>query len=216
MTDEKKRYTTPEGRLINSALFEKEQYNEQAKFKYNAEMAFDPDSLCYEGTPEEPSIEDGLIDAAIEFWGEGAEADYLEGRIRSPLLDGDRMAAKREANDKPGDAYKGKLVIRATTQFNKHYENAAGGIAVWGEDLSPIDPSDRERIYNGSMGELSLTIDKYVDTDRDGNDTNCLMFYLKAYHKTGEGERLVSSVDTSTAFKAVGRAAGGRKRTRKS
>ena len=211
MADEKKRYTTPDGRLINNALFERDQFNDQAKPKYNVEMAFAPEDLAFEGTPEEPSIEDGLIAAAIEFWGEGAEADYLEGRIRSPLLDGDKMAAKREQNGKPGDAYKGKLVIRASTIWNKHREEAAGGLAVWDEDVKAIEPVNRDLIYNGQIGQASLTIDKYDDAD--GN--HCLMFYLVSYQKRGEGERLVSPVDTSTAFKAVGRAAGGRKRTRK-
>src|SRR5690606_2886655 len=97
-TEEKqnKRVTTPEGRLINFALFERDIYKDargkEAEPKYKVEMAFDPDDVTGEGT-----IEDAVLDAAIAKWGDKAEDDFFEGKIGSPFLDGDRMAEKREA-----------------------------------------------------------------------------------------------------------------------
>ena len=125
-------FTLPEGRVINCALFEKDVYvnpkGEAGKPSYKIEIAFDPDDV--EG---EDTFEDKLIDFAIEKWGDGAEEDFLDGKIRNPFLDGDKLAKRREANEKPGDAYKGKLVIRAHTLFNRDGRDGPGGIAVWND-----------------------------------------------------------------------------------
>lgn len=205
-------FSTPKGRLINSALFERDIFTDakgnEGKAKYNIELAFEPDDVNGEGTEDEPTLEDRLIKYAVDKWGAGAEEDFLEGNIRSPLLNGDALAKRREKKGKVGDAYKGLVVIRAATLYNRHGEEAPGGIQVWDEDLQAIEPVDREKVYNGSYGAARLSIGDYVTTDDEGEERNALMFYLSAYQYQGEGERLFAAADTSTAFAKVGRTKG--------
>ena len=206
-------FTLPEGRVINCALFEKDTYvdakGNAAKPSYKIEVVFDPADVEGEGT-----FEDKLIDAAVEKWGDGAERDFLDGKIRSPFLDGDKLAAKREKNDKPGDAYKDKLAIRPHTLFNRDGRDGPGGIAVWDEALEAIEPLNGDaQVYPGMYGNVAVTIDSYEDRDGDP----CLMLYLVAFQKTRDGEKLMTPRDTSKLFEPVGRKKGEttRKRSRK-
>ncbi|MEE9598187.1 MAG: ssDNA-binding protein [Acidiferrobacterales bacterium] len=202
----------PEGRVINASLFEKDQFDEAAKPRYNIELAFDPDDVEGAGT-----IEDKLLEYAVDKWGDGAEDDYFNDKIRSPLLDGDKMAARREKKGKPGDAYKGKLVIRAHTFFNLDGNDAPGGIQVWDENTKAITIMSQAKIYSGMYGVAGVTIGDYMGKDQDGDEVPSLMFYLGGFKKTGDGERLVTTKDTSTLFKAVGRKKGdtAKRKTRK-
>ncbi len=209
-------FTLPEGRVINCALFEKDIYvnlkGEAGKPSYKIEIAFDPADV--EG---EDTFEDKLIDAAVEKWGDGAEADFLDGKIRTPFLDGDKMAAKRERNEKPGDAYKGKLVIRPHTLFNRDGRDGPGGIAVWNDgadgEVGPIEPMQADQVYPGCYGKVAITINTYEDNDGE----SCLMLYLSAFQKTRDGDRLLTPRDTSKLFEPVGRKKGeaSKRRTRK-
>ncbi len=209
-------FTLPEGRVINCALFEKDVYTnpkgEAGKPSYKIEIAFDLEDVQGEGT-----FEDKLIDFAVEKWGEGAEDDYLDRKIRSPFLEGDKLAKRREDNDKPGDAYKGKLVIRAHTLFNRDGRDGPGGIAVWddgaGGEVGPIEPMQADQVYPGCYGKIAVTIGSY---DNSGGDP-CLMLYLSAFQKTRDGDRLLTPRDTSKLFEPVGRQKGeaSKRRTRK-
>lgn len=207
MADRKEveKFNLPEGRLINQSLFVLDQFDPSSKPKYNVELAFKPEDL--------DSIEDKLAAAAEEFWGAGAKEDYWDGKIRSPILPGDEMAARRDAEGKPGDAYKGKLVIRAHTQFNKHGAEGPGGIQVFGPNIQPIEAVESGEIYLGLYGVARVSIGKYKE-NATGRDA--LMFYLCAFQKTRDGEPLVSAADHSQAFKPVGRdqdgGTGGRRR----
>ena len=216
-------FATPEGRLINNSLFERDIFKDargnEGKPRYNVELAFDPDQVQGEAEAGKPlTLEDQLFNYAEDKWGEGAGQDFLDGKIRSPLLSGDRQAEKREKRGKPGDAYKGKIIVRAHTLFNKHGEEAPGGIQIWDEDIAQMEDVDaKEKCYNGSYGAARLSIGDYEDTDADDEARNCLMFYLSSYQYRGEGERLVSPQDTSDAFEPVGRKKGeaSKRRTRK-
>lgn len=212
-------FLLPEGRVINASLFEKDTYTDAqgnaGKPSYKIEVAFDPIDVEGEGT-----IEDALIEVACEKWGDGAEEDYLEGRMRTPLLDGDKLAARREAKEKPGDAYKGKLVVRAHTLFNKDGEDAPGGIQVWNDDdpVGPIIAAQREQVYAGCYGIVAVTIGTYTTKDPvSGDEVPALMFYLSAFQKTKDGERLMTPKDTSTLFTPSGRTkgVGSKRRSRK-
>ncbi len=194
---EKKTILTPVGRLINESLFEKDQFNDEAKAYYKIEMAFPWDDM--------DDLEDALQDHAQEKWGAGAADDYVAGRIISPLLDGDKLAARREEKGKPGDAYKGMAVLRAKTLFNKHGQDAPGGVQVFGPDVAEIGAANREEIYPGCYGQAALIIDTYDDS-RSGD--HALTFYLSAFQKIKDGERLMSAKDFSEVFKAVGRTEG--------
>lgn len=195
---------TPEGRLINENLFEKDKFNEEAKPSYKIEMAFDPADLN--------DLEEKLAQAAVDKWGKGAYDDYYDNIIISPVLDGDQMARRREEKDKEGDAYKGKLVIRAHTIFNKHGQDAPGGVMVYGPEVEEIGPAQRQEVYTGCYGQAALTVGTYIES-RSGD--HALMFYLGAFQKTQDGDRLMSARDYSKTFKPVGRAEGeGTKRRR--
>ncbi len=194
---EKKTILTPVGRLINEALFEKDQFNEEATANYKIEMAFP--------WADVEGLEDELAAAAEEKWGAGASDDYFAEKIISPLLDGDKLAARREEKGKPGDAYKGMAVLRAHTIYNKDGMNAPGGVAVFGPDVGEIGAANRQEVYPGCYGQAALTIGTYDDS-RSGD--HALMFYLSAFQKTKDGERLMSARDFSEVFKAVGRTEG--------
>ena len=207
MTDRKEveRISLPEGRLINESLFVKDQFDPNSTPQYNIELAFDREVLN--------DIEDKPAAMAKEFWGAGANEDYWDGKIRSPILSGDDMAAKREAEGKTGDAYKGKLVIRAHTKFNKHGAEGPGGVQVFGPDVQPIEGVESGEIYPGLYGVALVTIGSYKE---NVTGRNALMLYLNAFQKTRDGEPLVSAADHSQAFKPVGRdqdgGTGGRRR----
>ncbi|KKM14083.1 hypothetical protein LCGC14_1709780, partial [marine sediment metagenome] len=98
MTDrpEVQRITLPEGRLINHSLFQRDQFDPQAKPSYKVEIAFERGVLS--------EVEDELAAAAVGKWGAGSDTAYDNGDIITPVLDGDQLARRREEKDKPGDA----------------------------------------------------------------------------------------------------------------
>ena len=199
-----------EGRLINHSMFIKDQFNEQANPSYKVEMVYEPDDL--------DSLYDACYDFAEDQWGEGAADEDAELHI--PILDGDKLARKREKKGKSGDAYEGKLVVRATTIFNKHGEDDVGGVQVFNESVKDADKSE---IYRGSHGHMVISLGHYQkdkeDEDGDPYQINAITFYLQAYQKTRDGDKLASSTDRKQLFKPVGKkksdeksGGGGRKR----
>ena len=211
MTEQKKEreiIILPEGRLINESLLERDQFNEQAKPSYKLELAFEQGVLN--------DVEDKLAEAAADEWGAGAYDEYMDNKIISPILSGNTLATRREEKGKPGEAYKGKDVIRAHTIYNKDGNEGPGGIFVCGpagaEDV--IGPMNREKLYQGCYGIAAVTIGAYIDTS---SQKRALMFYLSGFQVTRDGEKLVSSRDYSKVFKPVGRVEGestSRRRTR--
>lgn len=200
MTDarkEQKRILTPVGRLINESLFEKDQFNEDATASYKIELAF--------GWDDVEALEIELAAKAVEKWGAGADQDYFDEKIISPLIDGNKLAARREEKGKPGDAYKDMAVLRAHTIYNKFGQSGPGGIFVYAPDVSEIGAANRQEIYPGCYGQAAISIGTYDDS-RSGD--HALMFYLNAFQKTKDGERLVTATDYSEVFKAVGREEG--------
>lgn len=197
---EVKRYTLPEGRLINHALFVKEAYKpekgEPGAPKYKVELAFDPADVEGEGT-----IEDALLEAAIAEWGPGAEDMFMEDKIILPYISGDRLAENREAKGKPGDAYKGKTVIRADTIYNKDGQDGPGGVQVYGPNVEDISFMEKDLVYQGCYGVALVNISCY--TDNRGN--KAMKFYLNAFQKTRDGEKFVTPQNHAGAFKPVGR-----------
>ena len=187
-------FALPEGRLINHSLFVRDQFDEKAKPKYTVEIAFDENAL--EG------VENALAKAAGEKWGAKAVEEYWAGDIVSPIIDGEVLKKRREAKGKVGDAYAGKLIIRAATIFNRHGEEDVGGVAVYGPDAEPIEVVNKGDVYQGCFGIAGVKIDFYQDAK---SQKNALMFYLEAFQKTRDGERLISEADHSNLFKPVGR-----------
>lgn len=186
----------PVGRLINHSLFVKDQYDPKATPAYKIEMAFDPADVCGEGLFDEE-----LAEAAVAEWGKQAWDMFFDGKIKSPLLDGNRLAAKRELKGKPGDAYKDKLVLRAHTIYNKDGVDGPGGVQVFDEAVKPVGAANQDVIYQGCYGQVAVTISSYENNDGDP----ALACYLSAFQKTGDGDRLVTPRDHSQLFKPVGR-----------
>ena len=201
---ETKVVATPEGRLINESLFEKDKFDEKATASYKMELAIDNDA-------DFGALEDALYAAAVEEWGEEiVEKEWEADEILLPFKDGDKMAVRREEKGKPGDAYKGMTVIRAHTIYNKDGSNGPGGIQVYDMDLSEIGVVNRSAIYPGCYGEAGVTVGCYTDSR---TDAHALMFYLAVFHKTkdcADDERLVTTADYSKLFKPVGKKTGGR------
>jgi hypothetical protein len=217
MSDKDKKETVefalPEGRVINCSLFQKDIYTDERGVEgtpqYKIEMAFDPDDLTGEDT-----IEDEMIEAACEMWGDHMEdvilgdtdEDWVDGR-----KDGDKMAKRREQKGKEGDAYKGKLVIRANTIYNKDGFDGPGGIQVFDENVEEVEAVKQGTIYPGCYGIISVVINCYNDA-RSGDPA--IGFYLGAFQKTRDGDKLFSAKDRSELFKPVGRPKDGKKKRR--
>lgn len=185
---------SPEGRLINGSLFEKDVFKHEkggeGKPEYKAEMAFDDNDELAE-------FEDKAIEAAVQEWGGQAEEWYENGTITSPFKDGDAIADRREANGKPGDAYRGKLILRAHTQFNRNGDDAPGGVYVCNEQAEELQIAQRGEIYNGCLGKIAVTFGTNIV-----NGQRFVTAYLNGFQKTGEGERLRGS-DPSSLFKPM-------------
>ncbi len=174
---------TPEGRLINSALWEKETFKDEkgkeGKPLYSIEMAFDPDAIN--------ELEDAIVQAAVDEWGEGAEQDYDDGKIHSPILEGDKLAQGRVERGKGGEAYEGMVVIRARTQFNANGEDAPGGLYVAGADATKLDFTERGTVYNGSYGIAVVTLNAHPGI---GGGIKGVNLYLQGYQFTRDGDPL--------------------------
>ena len=200
-------FRLPVGRVINASIFDRDIFvdaqGKEGKPSYKVEIAFP------RGTLDE--VVDLMMDAADAEWGKGAGED---DQLIWPILDGDKLAEKREKRGKNGDAYKDMDVIRANTIFNLHGQEGPGGIAVYTAELTEMDPlTGQKEIYGGVMGYAGVTIGTYHD---DRFDRNGLKFYLTAFQKTDDGERIGGNTDHSTLFDKVGRKDGeSAKRTRK-
>ena len=201
------RVTLPIGRLINQSVFKRDVYTDakgvEGKPKYKVEMAFNDES-------DVEAMEDLLFDAAVAEWGDAGEKAFNDGDMILPLKDGDELAKRREDKGKEGTAYKGTTVIRADTMFNANGDEGPGGIRVYGPDLTILDPvTDMDQIYAGSFGRAGVKIGAYEREDpRSGQKIKAFKFYLVAYQKTDDGEKLTSSADHSTLFEPVARQEG--------
>lgn len=216
---EQKIILLPVGRLINGSLFERDIYTDPitkavGKPLYKVEMAYDPAALedIYSKPADPVSLYDEFQWAAEEKWGAGIildvdakTRDESDEAVETPVLKGDKLAAAREAKGKKGDAYKGKLIIRASTQYNKHGEADVGGVQAFLPDRSEASVATQGEFYNGSLGILAVTIEAKLNPQGD----KIVKFWFVAYQKTGDGERLMVSRDTSSLFQAVGKAPGG-------
>lgn len=202
---EKVIYSLPEAHVINQSLFERDVFidpltQKEGKPAYKIEVAFDPNDLLKEG-----GFADDCANFSADTWGDPWFDKFFKGEVVGPWREGDKLAARREEKGKEGSAYKGKLVLRADTQYNLHGQDGPGGVQVWDEDVKPITVvNSAALIYPGMYGRVGVTLHAYIDNRGD----KCLKCYLEAFQRTRDGEKLVSSKDTSTLFKPVGRAAG--------
>lgn len=199
-------FLLPKGRLINSSLFEPDQFNDQSKPSYKAEIAFEKSNTEFD------KVLSKVDDFAVK------EHNLLDddrlnidgGTVISGVLDGDKLAKKRERDGKPGDAYKGCWVVRCSTGFNKDGIAGPGGIAVFDEDTNPITIANAGAIYNGCYVQAAVTLSAYDDKSGEPG----VKFYLSAVQKVGDGEKLASARDYSTLFQPARTAASTGRRSR--
>ncbi len=215
----KERFALPKGRMINSSLFEKDQYRpekgEAGKPMYKIEVAF----------PKEGGTLDAIFAKLQAFadktWNEpefveenGQKKNNLDGildidggTIISGVKDGDKLARNREREGKKGDAYKGMWVIRANTQYNADGQDAPGGVEVFDQNLERIGVVRKNEVYNGMYVEVVVNIGDYNEA-KTGN--HGITFYLAGVQKVEDGERLVTPQSSASLFtkKAVGRTEG--------
>ena len=155
------RFTLPEARMINASLFARDIFKDPKSGKegdpeFKIELAFDPADLKGEGT-----IEDEVINVACDEWGDDAEKDVLEGRIFW-YRDGDDMAEDRDSRGKPGDAYRGKLVLRAHSKYDSAgNEDGAGRIDIYDENGEYIETVNKDLIWNGCTVQVAVTLKAY-------------------------------------------------------
>jgi hypothetical protein len=185
--------TLPEGRVINCSLFERESYTspdgKKGEPSYKIEIAFAPGVL--------DDFEDRIVDEiVIPEWGVSAEKDYADDKIQVLLLNGDDLAEEREKKGKAGSAYKGLTVLRASTKFNCLGQDAPGGIEVYGPDVALISVGEQSQVYQGCYGRVLIEAKPY-----DVNRQKGVKFYLCAFQKTRDGDRLMA--DRAGAFSPV-------------
>jgi hypothetical protein len=181
MAKEVKRFATPEGRLFYGHVFERNIYVDEKGREgdptYSATIGVDP--------TEAAELIDAALLLATENFGKDVQLDIDGGTIKTPFKWGDAEASRREARGKEGGATKGLLLIKATTQYNASGDMAAGGIQVFDENALPITIEQKDTVYNGSYGVIVLTMSAYTVSGTQG-----IKFYLSAYQKTKDGERL--------------------------
>ena len=193
-------------RLINNAFWKRDKYDDAAAPMYRFEVAFKKGDKAFD------DFLNKVADYADEAHGPFKGADDLYGvfdidggYLASGVKDGDKMAAKREREGKPGDAYKGHWVLRASTQYNAQGQDAEGGAYVVDEDGNLVTPMQAGKIYNGCFGRVVVTLGGYKEakTGYPG-----IKVYMNGFQKTGDGEKLVSVSAAQGLFKPVGRAEG--------
>jgi hypothetical protein len=210
----KKEFALPEGRLINESLFVKDQFNAESIPKYKVELVFPKEGVAGffgegDGTEEGKTVEDRMFETASELWGEAGEADFEAGKLYNGLIDGDIYADDREERGKKGDAYRDMWILRADTIYNLEGDDAPGGIRVYDEEVAPIEPANRAQIYRGCFGIAGVTLDGYKDSK---SKQKCLKFYLTAFQKTADGDKLSTASDKSGLFSKRNKAEGDGKR----
>ncbi len=206
--------TLPAGRLTHHSMFVRDIYTPTkgapAEPSYKIEMLWHKDA-------DIGIIEDIILEAIEDEWGELTQEeadDILAGKsdeYSSPLKDGNKYIRKEP--DKNREVYEDGKYLRAKTKFNKHGDDDAGGIMVYNEDMDELQATDQKQVYSGSYGRMAVTTNAYVDSK---TDKRSISFYLSAYQRTKDGDRLAVQRDHSTLFGKVTKEGGARTRRSRS
>lgn len=190
----------PEGLVTFPNLFEKDAYTPQGgqpgKPQYKNEMVYEWDDI--------EDVIDELLDIADKEWPDilddydDIDAAYDDDALILPFIDGTKYAKKRRRDKPEGkfDHYEDMALVRPHTEFNLHGANAPGGIQVLNAKIKPIDPMQASEIYPGCYGFMLVTPNCYMTNDGDWG----ISFYLNAFQKSRDGERLFAQTDYSGAF----------------
>lgn len=198
-----RRLLTPLSRLSYPAVIEpKPVMNDLTKKRYGAELLIEPTDLAKFKLMTDTGLE--MVDirtvcatVAREEWGEDFDVeakkkvDPREGGLGWPLKDGNPFAARREADGKASDHYKGKVYIR--TKGSENFppvlkfltQEKTFQILDRGTDLDVI----REYFTAGNYVLAEITA-KAVETPGVGH--KFVTFYLNGVCYIRKGERLGS------------------------
>ena len=205
--NENNAFAMPEGRLINGHVFVRTVYKDEKGREGSAK--YSTETVYPQPVGDEESVlkdfEDYLYNILVATFGaEKVETYDANGWIRWPIKDGNKKAARREANGKSGEAYKGHDIVSASSLFNKDGDPAEGGIDVFDENVEDIAPVNKSQVWNGCMGIVAVKAKAYEGTtDSDDPFISCVL-YLEAFQKTGDGERLAMASNRSSLFQKHG------------
>lgn len=198
--------TTAPVRFLHPAVKEPEPYKDPVTGKVRGEPKYGGEFLFGRDHPDyEPMWRKAMAVAAAE-WGEDmvrAALDELRNEpnkehklIYFPFKSGDGKAAKREAKNKNGDAYKGLTVMPARSKFPPMASWLENGKVQEVESDAINDMIKSSRFYNGvdvlcTFNFVAMTVDskRYVTT------------YLNKVFSTGKGQRLAGGKSAAEAFK---------------
>lgn len=188
----------PEARVLWHALFERDAYKKDEKSApgnplYKILLGLEPGDVKGEGT-----IEDKMADAVEKEFGADAAQAWLDNErgYVTNFKDGTKMAnerevkAKLEGKERDYTPYRGKIIVSADTAFNSKGDKDAGGCSVYGPWVETIGivEGNTGLVYPGCYGVAAVTISVYKDNRNDIG----VKFYLSAFQKTRDGERLKS------------------------
>lgn len=192
-----RRVLTPVFRMSWPKLVKAEQYQQKGDFHYSVETIFDPEDLDKFRAANPETGKSGLVDirvvsselAQIQWPGINVKEAVASGALYWAVHNGDEYAAKKEAEGKDADAYKGKRFIKTKT-------------------LQKFAPKLRHRTAEGQNVDLDRGVDSDMDRARDlfvgGNyayaELTCeaketpqgkfIVFYLNSICYFKPGERL--------------------------
>lgn len=179
---------TPEVRFLFPQLFEKKEVKDRSGRPTGKEVY--SIALLLEPGQEKGPLTQALLQAAKAKWpNRDVVADIKAGKIRWPILSGEKEKAKAEEKGKNGDFYEGKKVIKAASIFD---------VGVVGPNKQDI--INAKEVYSGCYGYVELKAEAYnavMEGTPDG-----LKFYLQNVMKSRDGERLTGRT-AADAFAGV-------------
>jgi len=178
-----------------------DEHGKKGEPRYTMDMIFDAADIAKfraedgSGNLVEVGVDRLAVQLAKERWPELSDPAVLKAELTKgwPLKKGDVMAAKKEAKNKDGEPFKGKIVITAKSYenvkpilsyYDKTANNGKGGFRVLnrGSDVDMAKASDLFQGGNYFGAELTMKA-----TEVSG--TKFITFYINAVRYLGEGEK---------------------------
>lgn len=171
-------FTTPEGILSYPYLFSPQPAmpGQEGREKYSCAVVFSDDA-------DLTQLEDAVLAAAREKWGDKAEELLRSGRLRNPLREDGAF------KNYPHDRFANLRTGHQPTVVSRYADPNTGKAIVI---------TDPNQMYPGAMVRVSGTAFAY-----DVNGNRGVALGLNAVQKVGEGERLDGKPDAAEVFETV-------------
>ena len=158
---------TPEFQMLFPNLFEPRRVKINGKEtgdpKYGLSMLFDPDAIG--------ELKEAAKAVALAKWPGRSLAE-----LKFPFADGDKLAAKQEANKRDGKFYAGKIVVKASSKYKP--------VTV---DTHRKEIIDNSRLYSGAWGFAELNFVAYPGV---GQNPDGVTAYVNFVMKSRDGDRI--------------------------